>query len=380
MTQKPRRRRIVLLFGGRSAEHDVSRMSAVTFLRALDPAKFDVLPIGISPDGEWSVSDAALALHRGDAGTESIVQVEIGGVSTSLLAALPGAQAVDPFDVDALPVVIPVLHGPNGEDGTVQGFLELAGVPYVGPGVLGSAVSMDKAVAKVVLAAAGLPQAKWLARRSWELAGAAEVAALATEVESDIGWPVFVKPANMGSSVGVSKADGPESFARAVAEAMRFDDTIVVEETINGREIEFAVLGNETVEVSAAGEIFPGAAFYDYEDKYVDANANYAIPASLGVEELAEGRRLAEMAYRALRCEGMARVDFFFDDGSTGGTRRGWVINEANTIPGFTPISMYPKLWEAAGVSHAQLVERLIDLAVARFERRRGRVGRSRHG
>ena len=385
MSDAPGRRRIVLLFGGRSAEHDVSRMSAVTFLRALDPAKFDVLPIGISPDGAWSVSDSALALHRRDAGTESMLQVEIGGASTSPTAALGAAGAADElspdgFSFDARPVVIPVLHGPNGEDGTVQGLLELAGVPYVGPGVLGSALSMDKAVAKVMLAAAGIPQAKWLARRSWELADGAAIASFTSHVAAEIGWPVFVKPANMGSSVGVSKAAGREEFGDSLAEAMRFDDTIVVEEAILGREIEFAVMGNEVVEVSAAGEIFPGASFYDYDDKYVNARANYAIPAAISAEDLLEGQRLAELAYRALRCEGMARVDFFLDDGSTGGDGRGWVINEANTIPGFTPISMYPKLWEAAGVTHAQLVERLIELAESRFERRRGRVGRSRFG
>ena len=380
MSDAAERRRIVLLFGGRSAEHDVSRMSAVTFLRALDPAKFDVLPIGISPDGAWSVSDSALALHRRDAGTESMVQVEIGGASTTPTAALPAAGAADQLALHQLAVVIPVLHGPNGEDGTVQGLLELAGLPYVGPGVLGSALSMDKAVAKVLLAAAGIPQAKWLARRSWELGDAAAITSFTSDVASEIGWPVFVKPANMGSSVGVSKAGGADEFGRSLTEAMRFDDTVVVEEAIRGREIEFAVIGNERVEVSAPGEIFPGASFYDYEDKYVNASANYAIPAAISPKDQLEGQRLAELAYRTLRCEGMARVDFFFDDGSTGGDGRGWVINEANTIPGFTPISMYPKLWEAAGVTHAQLVERLIELAESRFERRRGRVGRSRVG
>ncbi len=374
-----KRRRVVLLFGGRSAEHDVSRTSAVTFLRALDPDRFDVLPIGISPEGAWAVSDSALSLHRRVPGTELLAQVDIWGTETSPLAALPAAGTADSISIDELPIVIPVLHGPNGEDGTVQGLLELAGVPYVGPGVLGSAISMDKSVAKVVLAAAGIPQAKWLSRRSWDLADDASVASFTNAVAEQIGWPVFVKPANMGSSVGVSKATSPESLREALDLAMRFDDTVVVEETIVGREIEFAVLGNDVVEVSAAGEIYPGAAFYDYDDKYVLANANYAIPAQLDPVQLAEGVRLAEAAYRALRCEGMARVDFFLDDGSTGGDARGWVINEANTIPGFTPISMYPKLWEAAGVSHSELVEKLIDLAVDRFERRRGCVGRSRH-
>lgn len=371
------KRRVVLLFGGRSAEHDVSRMSAVTFLRALDPEKFDVLPIGISPNGEWSVSDSALALHRRQPGTESLVQVEVGGSETTPMAALPAAGSADDLSADDLPIVIPVLHGPNGEDGTVQGLLELAGVPYVGPGVLGSALAMDKAVAKVVLAAAGIPQAKWLVTRAWEVSDAAAVARFAAEVETEIGFPVFVKPANMGSSVGVSKARDAETFRDAMAEAMRYDDTVVVEETIVGREIEFAVIGNDVVEVSVAGEIHPGADFYDYADKYVDDNANYTIPAVLTPEQLSEGQRLAEKAYRALRCEGLSRVDFFLDDGSTGGIGRGWVINEANTIPGFTPISMYPKLWEASGVSNGQLVEKLIDLATDRFLRRRGRVGRS---
>lgn len=371
MSDAPVRRRIVLLFGGRSAEHDVSRMSAVTFLRALDPAKFDVLPIGISPDGAWSVSDSALALHRRVPGTESIVQVEIGGAATSPTATLPAAGAADDLSIDSLPVVIPVLHGPNGEDGTVQGLLELADVPYVGPGVLGSALSMDKAVAKVMLAAVGIPQAKWLARRSWELADTAAIASFTSDVALGIGWPVFVKPANMGSSVGVSKAVGPEEFRDSLADAMRFDDTVVVEEAIRGREIEFAVMGNEVVEVSAPGEIFPGASFYDYEDKYVNASANYAIPAAISPTDVLEGQRLAELAYRALRCEGMARIDFFLDDGSTGGDGRGWVINEANTIPGFTPISMYPKLWIASGLSYRDLIDELVQLALERHARQR---------
>lgn len=352
-------------------------MSAVTFLRALDPDRFDVLPIGIARDGRWSVSASALALHHRQPGTELLVQVDVDGSTTSPLAALPPAGTADALSVDDLPIVIPVLHGPNGEDGTVQGLLEMVGVPYVGPGVLGSALSMDKAVAKLVLGVAGLPQANWLARRSWELADASASSHFAAEVEATIGYPVFVKPANMGSSVGVSKAGSAAEFDSAVKKALLYDDTVVVEETIRGREIEFAVLGNHFVEVSAAGEIHPAAVFYDYADKYVDQNASYTIPALLTDKQLAEGQRLAEVAYRSLRCEGLARIDFFFDDGSTGGDGRGWVINEANTIPGFTPISMYPKLWEAAGMTHAQLVERLIDLAVDRFNRRRGRVGRS---
>ena len=304
-------------------------------------------------------------------------------VQSAVLPALTEAdKAVSPTTsepaVEALPVVIPILHGPYGEDGTMQGLLELAGVPYVGSGVLGSSVSMDKAVAKDVLNAAGLPQAKWLWRAAWELPDRGAVAAFTSETENLLGWPVFVKPANLGSSVGVSRATDPESFQAAVEVALGFDDFIVVEEAIKGREIEFAVLGNEHPEVSVAGEIKPGNDFYDYEDKYLDDSAQLLIPAPLTPEQLAEGQAWAIRAYKALRCEGMARVDFFFDDGSTGGTGRGWVINEANTIPGFTPISMYPKLWEASGLSYSALLDRLVELAVARHARRNGRFGRGR--
>ena len=376
MAEQATRRRVILLFGGRSAEHEVSCTSAVSVLRALDPARYDITPIGITHEGGWVLSDSALALLAG--ADRSLVRVEAAGapVDQAAVLALPGSPIG--YRSDVLPVVIPILHGPFGEDGTMQGLLELAGLPYVGAGVLGSAVAMDKGVAKDLLKAAGLPQAGWLVRAGWDVPDAAARVTFAFEVASTLGWPVFVKPANLGSSVGVSRADDAESFSAALELALGFDDWIVVEEAIVGREIEFAVLGNEQPEVSVPGEILPGHDFYDYEDKYLEDRAQLVIPALLPPGDVVEGQRLALAAYRALRCEGMARVDFFFDDGSTGGPGRGWIVNEANTIPGFTPVSMYPKLWAASGLSYPDLVDRLIELAAARHARRAGRVGRGR--
>lgn len=371
------RQRVIVLFGGRSAEHEVSCTSAVSVLRALDPQRYEIVPIGITREGGWVGSESARALLAG--GDPSMARIEAAGppIDQEELLELPGGPVAR--QSGALPVILPILHGPFGEDGTMQGLLELAGLPYVGTGVLGSAVAMDKGVAKDLLQAAGLPQAGWLVRAGWDLPDTAARVSLAAEVESTLGWPVFVKPANLGSSVGVSRADGAESFATALELALGFDDWIVVEEAIAGREIEFAVLGNEHPEVSVAGEIRPGNDFYDYDDKYLEDNAQLVIPASLSPVDLAEGQRLALATYRALRCEGMARVDFFFDDTSTGGPGRGWIVNEANTIPGFTPVSMYPKLWAASGLDYPTLLDRLIELAAARHARRSGRVGRGRH-
>ena len=383
------KRRVIVLFGGRSAEHDVSCTSAVSVLRSIDADRYDIVPIGITTDGRWVHAEGAAALLRAPRALEELPnRVAAEGVDvlpTDVLRS--GVLRSDVLRSDVLestdtagelPVVIPLLHGPFGEDGTMQGMLETAGVPYVGAGVLGSAVAMDKGVAKDLLARAGLPQAKWLTRAAWDLADVAAVVAFRSVVERELGFPCFVKPANLGSSVGVSKAHNAEEFAASVALAVSYDEWVVVEEAIQGREIEFAVLGNEKPEVSIAGEIRPGHEFYDYDDKYVNDGAQLLIPAPLTPEQLAEGQLLAVAAFRALRCEGMARVDFFLDDGSTGGPGRGWLVNEANTIPGFTPISMYPKLWAASGVSYAELLDRLISLAIARHERRSGRVGRGR--
>ena len=365
---------MIVLFGGQSAEHDVSCVSAVSVLRALDPEKYVVQGIGITKDGLWVESAAAAAIHAGNA----IGELRAEGAPIERAEALAFTSDSGPAEPGLLPIVLPILHGPFGEDGTVQGLLELAGVPFVGSGVLGSAVAMDKSVAKELFRSAGLPQAKWLARASWDVGDPAAMVSFTREVGAQLGWPVFVKPANLGSSVGVSKVAGPDEFARALTTAFGYDDWIIVEEAIRGREIEFALLGNECPEVSVAGEVVPGHEFHDYEDKYLEDSARHIIPAALPADARSEGQQLAIAAYRALRCEGMARVDFFFDDGSTGGDGRGWVVNEVNTIPGFTPMSMYPKLWAATGVSYPQLIDRLVALAASRHERRSGRVGRAR--
>jgi D-alanine-D-alanine ligase len=265
-------------------------------------------------------------------------------------------------------VVFPLLHGPMGEDGTVQGMLELAGVPYVGTGVLGSALAMDKAKAREVLERAGIPGVRWMVRRD----GAIEDD-LATVVGERLGWPVFVKPSNMGSSVGVSKVKTAGDLSAAVALALEYDEWVVIEEAIVGREIECAVLGNTEPRASVMGEIVPKAEFYDYDDKYSGDGADLVIPADIPTHVSDEARALAIRAFESVRAEGFARVDFFYEDGG-----RGLLLNEVNTIPGFTPYSMYPQLWAATGLPYDQLIDELVRLALERHERRVNRVGRPR--
>jgi D-alanine-D-alanine ligase len=353
------RLRLVVLFGGRSAEHEVSCVTAAHVLAALDHRRYEVVPVGITPEGRW-VLDKELAAAVAAGARPDRCPVAGEEVEPTEVAGGPGV------------VVFPLLHGPYGEDGTVQGLLEMVGVPYVGSGVLASALAMDKAMAKAVLAQAGLPQVRHLARRHDRLGAPEELAA---EVGDRLGWPVFVKPANLGSSVGVSKVGGPDALASAVADALAYDEWVVIEEAVVGREIEVAVLGNQRPEASVPGEVVPGHEFYDYADKYLDDAARYLVPAPLAAPAAAEVRALAVRAYEALRCEGMARVDFFYEEGG-----RGFLVNEVNTIPGFTPISMFPKLWEASGVAYPALLDRLVDLALDRHRRRSGRVGRPRAG
>lgn len=347
--------RLVVLHGGRSAEHDVSNVSAAHVLRALDPERYEVVPVGITLEGQWVVRPE---LAAGVRPAELPERLDASGEAVALPDVTAGERTV----------VFPVLHGPFGEDGTMQGLLEQLGVPYVGSGVLGSAVAMDKAVAKTLLAAARLPQARWVSLREDQVDPG-----VLTRVGDDLGWPVFVKPANLGSSVGVSRAADAAALRDAVELALSFDEWIVVEEAIQGREIEVAVLGNRDPEASVPGEIVPGNDFYDYDDKYVSGSARLLVPAPLDDAAAASVRDLALRAFEALRCEGMARVDFFYEAGG-----RGFLVNEVNTIPGFTPISMYPKLWQASGLPYAALVDRLVALALERHERRRGRVGRAR--
>jgi D-alanine--D-alanine ligase len=351
---------LVVLFGGQSAEHDVSCTTAAHVLRAADPSRYRITPIGISRDGTWALASAAVAA------------LQIGA------DALPGhldptGTGVSPTDVigqqqpGRTMVVMPLLHGPMGEDGTVQGLLELANVPYVGSGVLSSALAMDKAMAKQVLAANGVAQARYRAVRESDI-----TPGLPQQLADELGLPVFVKPANMGSSVGVSKAKTVEAIRDAIATALTYDEWVVIEEAITGREIEVAVLGNLVPRASVPGEVIPGAEFYDYADKYLDDGSRCVIPAPLDAAATAEVQTLAVEVYRALRCEGMARVDFFFEDAPGG---RGWLCNEVNTIPGFTPISMYPKMWIASGVSYAALIDELVGLAIERHRRQRRNTG-----
>ncbi len=352
--------RIVVLFGGQSAEHEVSCISAYHVLRAVDPERYAIDAIGITRDGDWVRADGALAALRAGAealpaATSGIEALEATGTAVEPLpAVLPSTQ-------DDLPVVVlPLLHGPHGEDGTVQGMLELAGIPFVGSGVLASALCMDKLKAKDVLAAHGFPQARWIGARADQLDDLA-----GRVVEAGLPYPLFVKPANLGSSVGVVKVATPAELPAAAQTAADYDEWIVVEEGISGRELEIAVLGNETPRASVPGEIVPGREFYDYEDKYLGGEADLRVPAILpdGVAE--EMARLAVEAFATLRCDGLARVDFFYEEEG-----RGLLLNEVNTIPGFTPISMYPKLWAASGLPYDALVDELVRLAVERHDRR----------
>ena len=327
---------LVVLFGGQSAEHDVSCVTAAHVLGAVDPSRYRVTPIGISTDGEWALAEgASRALAAGPGALPR--KLDPAGPSIAPSAALGDRRTC----AGERTVVLPLLHGPMGEDGTVQGLLELADVAYVGAGVLGSALAMDKAMAKQVLAANGIPQARYRAFAEHQ-----RTPGLPAELAAELGLPCFVKPANMGSSVGVSKAHTVEELRDAIEHALTYDEWVVVEEAVVGREIEVAVLGGTQPQASGAGEIVPGAEFYDYDDKYVTDGAQLLDPgAARRPTQTAEVRALAVRVFEVLRGDGLARVDFFFEEGG-----RGFLCNEVNTMPGFTPISMYPKLWQAAGV------------------------------
>jgi len=368
-----RRVRVLLVFGGRSAEHDVSRTTAVAVARALDPARYEIVPVAITTDGRWLLADAARA--EIEAGPAALPEAfAVGGEPATALGELvtsPGSHVRGALDVD---VVFPLLHGPYGEDGTVQGLLELADLPYVGSGVLGSAVGMDKVMMKRAFRACGLATAHHVVFRD----GAA-TDDVVTAVESELGYPCFVKPANMGSSVGVSKVADRAGLERACELAWLYDEWLLVEEAIAGREIEVAVLGDDPPEASVPGEIVPGDEFYSYADKYERDDAQLLAPAPLAPDQAALVRRLAVDAFEACRCDAMARVDFFLEEtGPDGSPGRGFLVNEVNTIPGFTPISKYPRLWECSGIEYGALLDRLVELAVARHERRARRAGRQR--
>jgi D-alanine-D-alanine ligase len=345
--------RLVVLFGGQSAEHEVSCTTAAHVLAAADPERYEVVPIGITREGTWVRADEALAaLERGRAALPS--RLAAAGTTVDPLPTVTPASGGLPV------VVLPLLHGPHGEDGTVQGLLELAGVPYVGSGVLASALCMDKVKAKEILTVHGLPQVPYVALRDTELDRAHDAVRAA-----GLTFPLFVKPANMGSSVGVSKVRDGGALTEAVALAATYDEWIVVEEGVEAREIEVAVLGNARPRTSVPGEIVSSHEFYDYDDKYVDGTCDLLVPAPLDEATAARVRELAVAAYQVLRCDGLARVDFFLEEGG-----RGFLVNEVNTIPGFTPVSMYPRLWEASGLAYPDLIDELVRLAIDRHEHR----------
>jgi D-alanine-D-alanine ligase len=359
-----RRLRVGVLYGGRSGEHEISLRSAATVISALDPARYDVVPIAIGKDGRWRTGIESLrVLDEAQRALKAIPDhgIEVTAAPEPTRRALVPLGGGTPVPID---VVFPVLHGTYGEDGTVQGLFELADVPYVGSGVLASSVGMDKAIMKAVLRDAGIPICRWIVVHP----ALDPVDAVAARLTAEIGYPCFVKPANLGSSVGITKVKQAADLAAAIAEAGSYDPKIVIEAGIDARELECGVLGNEHPEVSGIGEVVPSHEFYDYADKYVDGGARTFIPASIPPEVAEEARVLAARTFRAVDASGMARVDFFLERG----TDRLYV-NEINTIPGFTATSMFPKLWEAAGRPLASVVDRLIELAIDRHAARAAR-------
>jgi D-alanine-D-alanine ligase len=365
--RKHRRRiRVGVLFGGRSVEHQVSIVSAASVIGALDEKKFDVTPIGITPGGRWISGPGALELLRRGGRparaprTTLLPDPTVGGL-VELSPAGGRRPRVLPLDV-----VFPVLHGSFGEDGTVQGLLEMAGIPYVGAGVFGSAAGMDKIVTKTLWQAAGIPVLPFLAVTDHEYAR--DRRGVVSSAEKAFGYPMFVKPSHSGSSIGISKVRNRAGLRSALSLAFRYDRRAIVERGIDRpREIEVAVLGNETPEVSVPGEIIPSNEFYDYDAKYVDGKSTAVVPADLPPAVTRKIRTLAAAAYLAVGCEGMARIDFLL-----GPRNRGLWLSEVNTIPGFTSISMYPKLWAASGLSYPRLLERLIRLALSRSRKTAG--------
>ena len=353
MSAVKKRLRVGILFGGRSGEHEVSLNSAASVIAALDPARYEVVPIGITKDGRWLAGSSA----------QKLLPDVLREGQRVMLGADPNVGALVPLDENRSPalhvdVVFPVLHGTYGEDGTVQGLLELADLPYVGSGVTGSAVGMDKDMQKRLFLQAKLPVADFLAvsRSRWER----EPLAVRREIEKKFRYPVFVKPATLGSSVGMTKAHDRAELEQALNLAAEFAQKLVIERTIRGREIELSVLGNEQARASIPGEIVPHREFYDYEAKYLEEGTRLIIPAKLSKSRVKRFQELAVRAFHAVEALGLARVDFFLERG----TNRIY-LNEINTIPGFTSISMYPKLWEASGLSYRTLLDELIELALA---------------
>ena len=349
--------RVGILFGGKSAEHEVSLQSAKNVADAIDKDKYEVLLIGIDKSGRWLLPNQSQFLLNDD--NPKLIKLNNENEQNVTFIPQSGGELTNLTDEKsgtAIDVVFPILHGPFGEDGTVQGLLKLANIPFVGAGVLGSAIGMDKDVMKRLLRDAHIPIAKFLVFKKGDVVDF-------EEVSKEFGLPMFIKPANLGSSVGVSKVKNKEEFDKAVTDAFYYDTKILIEEAIIGREIECSVLGNQNPIASLPGEILPSHEFYSYEAKYIDGNgAVLKIPADIPEETKKRIQGLAVKTFKTLECEGLGRVDFFLKENGE------LVVIEINTIPGFTKISMYPRLWEASGISYTELIDRLLQLAIKRFE------------
>jgi D-alanine-D-alanine ligase len=381
--------RVGILFGGRSGEHEISLLSAASVLKAINKDKYEVVPIGITKEGRWVTETHAERLLRGEMAGEPGRHLRAGDPQATpgaavlakgeavIIPPVPQSHGLVPLESAAHPaqkaidvdVVFPVLHGTFGEDGTIQGLLELADIPYVGAGVLGSAAGMDKDVMKQLFAGAGLPIVKHVTilRSQWEK----DPKKAARRVESRLKYPVFVKPANLGSSVGISKAHDRRELGPAIAVAAAYDRKIVIEQGVGGkkhkaRELEVAVLGNDEPQASTVGEIVPSAEFYDYNAKYVDEGSQPVIPARISKKQMKAVQTTALRAFQAVDCSGLARVDFLMDPKS-----EKIYLNEINTMPGFTSISMYPKMWAASGLAYPELIDRLIELALERYQEKK---------
>jgi len=358
--------RVGVIFGGRSGEHEVSLASAESVMGAMDETRYEIVPIGITKDGRWIAGgDPMRALTAGEPEASQPATLLSDPSRRSLMRLRESEDALQATPLSEIDVLFPVLHGPYGEDGTVQGLLELAGLPYVGAGVTASAVAMDKVIFKDVIRAHGLPLVDYVMvkRRDWE----SDPEAIVAQIERRFGYPLFTKPANLGSSVGIRKCGNRQQLAAGLTEAARYDRKMLVEPAVpEAREIEVSVLGNDAPIASLPGEIVPSRDFYSYEAKYLDTGEDASalqIPAPLSTELTEFVQDLAVRTYQAIDCAGMARVDFLLS-GETGEL----YVNEVNTIPGFTQISMYPKLWEASGIPYSELIDRLIELALERHE------------
>lgn len=349
--------RVGIVYGGKSGEHAVSLQTALAVIGAFDFDKYEITPFFIDRQGNWKQGQVLAGPAN------SVEELQLGNVQSSTSEALQSLFAMD----RKIDVIFPLLHGTNGEDGTIQGLFEMANIPYVGCGVLASSAGMDKVIMKRLFEEAGLPQCayRYFTRKQWKNEQQEQIA----RMESELGYPAFVKPANLGSSVGISKAKDREQLVAAVEEALRFDNKVIVEEFVDGREIEVAVLGNDFPEASVPGEVIASNEFYDYKAKYIDGKSRMQIPAEVSVEQQAEIRALAVRAFMAVDGSGLSRVDFFLRRSDNA-----WLLNEINTLPGFTPFSMYPLMWQETGKPYRELLDDLIGFAFERYNEKQSNL------